>query len=151
MSDNRRHTRTMEFEVSDAPALMRAFSIAACTAMMCGHKGAQARLDRYKKLMAEFVPAEAKLFDEEVWCEIGIALVNAKTFRVALTQAGWHRHHWVHDGKLTVYVDDVRFDTQGIETYRPGAPEIEAIYKVLTDLAPIDCVGTMEGQEVEIV
>lgn len=141
---NNQHLRTLEFHVADAPVIMRALSVAACTAMMCGNHDAKDRLDQYKLTVAQFVPDEAKLFSPEEWCEIGIALVQEKSFRVTLTKPGWHRHHWVPGGRLTVFVGDRRFDAEGIEHMAWDDPRIDAVFRVLIDLAPLDCPGVRD-------
>jgi hypothetical protein len=145
MTDNARLKRTFEFDLADAPVLMRAFSIAACTAMLCGHHTAKRRLDEYKAMMAQFVPPEAALFDEEEWCEIGIALVDAESFSVVLEAPRWERDRGTFwRGLITVRVGDKVWQSDSTERYERGDPKIAAVHRVLAELAPIGCEGILD-------
>jgi hypothetical protein len=139
MLDNKHLKHTLEFDEADAPVIMRAFSLAAATAMMCGHPGAKKKMQAYQAMMVKFVPDAAKHFDEEVWCEIGIALASATRFEVTLCKDGWHNHHWVREGRVSILVDGRRFDAEGIDRYRFGDPILQQVFDAIRDLAPMDC------------
>lgn len=142
---NDRLKRTLEFDLTDAPMLAHAMRIAACTALMCGHKDAQKRLDQYQAFLAQLVPPEAKHFEEEVWAEIGMALGEAKSFRVTLCKDSWRNHQWVREGRIVVHVDDRTFDaSKGFERFGWDAPELKAVFKMLTELAPMGCEGILD-------
>lgn len=139
MSDNGRNRRTLEFDLADAPMLARALSVGACTAMLDGRKDAQRRLETYRDLVAQMVPAEADLFDEEVWAEMGMALAKGGSWSVGVTQAPWDKR-WLGSGPICVKVGRREWLSQGIDRYRIDAPEIEAVAGVIADLAPMDSV-----------
>lgn len=145
MTDNGRHKRTLEFDVMDAPMLAAALRLAACTAMMCGHKDAQKRLDQYRDVVAQLVPPEAKLFDEECWAEIGMALADAPTFEVSIRATRWDPKpsRW-SQGKIVVTIGKRSWENDRIQRYAPGDPTFKAVFDVLQQLAPIDCVGTLQ-------
>ena len=152
---NSRNKRTFEFDVSDAPMLLHAMSLAAATAMMCGHPRAKERFQQYRDMLKQFVPAEADLFDEEVWGEMGMALAKAKAFRVRVDLSPYHkgcqeRGEYIsrHLTKLRLYVEiDVGSKTKtfeakyGVECEAQADPKVKAVYDVLVDLAPMDCQG----------
>lgn len=146
---NNRLKRTMEFDLADAPMLMAAVRLAACTAMMCSHKDADKKLRVYQKMFEQFVPACAARFEEEVWAEIGMALLNAESFRVTIEPRSWERDRtWWYEGVLTVYVGKKRFEAgRGISAYvKRGDDEApKALYEALTELAPMDCQGAWDN------
>jgi hypothetical protein len=147
MSDNKRLKGTLEFDIADAPMLVHAMQIAACTAMMCGHRDAQKKLDAYKAIFQQFAPPEAKFFDEEEWAEIGMALMTAKTFHVTIAEPRWNRSHWWSSGYVQVIVDEREFSGAAGSDLKRGAAEIEAIYNALAQLAPMNCTGTFDAKE----
>jgi hypothetical protein len=147
MTDNKRLKGTLEFDIADAPMLVHAMSIAACTAMMCGHKDAQKKLDAYKKVFAQFAPPEAAFFDEETWAEMGGALLTAKSFHVTVTEPKWNRNHWWSQGYIEVTIDDRRFGGGAANQIKRGGPEIEAIHNALAQLAPLDCTSTFDNKK----
>lgn len=149
MADNKRLKATLEFDIADAPMLVHAMQIAACTAMMCGHKDAQKKLDAYKQVFAQLAPPEAKFFDEEEWAEMGLALLTAASYHVTIAEPKWHRGHWWSTGFIQVNIDDREFSGSAASQLKRGAAEIEAIFKALGELAPIGCEGTFDNKEKE--
>lgn len=146
---NNRLKRTMEFDLADAPMLMAAVRLAACTAMMCGHKAADKKLRVYQQFFTQFLPEAAARFDEEAWAEIGMALLDAKEFRVTIEPKRWERDRsWWYDGVLTVYVGTKRFEAdKGAKPYiRRGDDDApRALYEALVELAPMDCQGAWDN------
>lgn len=146
MSDNARLKRTLEFDLHDAPMLVHAMSIAACTAMMCGHPDAEKKLRAYKAMFAAFEPPEAKPFEAEHWAEMGEALLQAKTFHVTIVPRFSERgYSWWSEGYLAVQVQGRTFiANRGVkpEVKRGDDSAPQALYKVLKEIAPMDCEGT---------
>jgi len=148
---NRPNHFTVEFHEGDAPMLVHAMSIAACTAMMCGHKGAQERFRAYQKQFEPFVPAISKLFDEEQWAEIIMALQKVDRFELEF-QPRYDRW-WKKDepdpteeGYLTVVIGERRFTAKGWNLKRDEKlcrKHIEETMLTLNRLAPMDCTGTV--------
>lgn len=152
---NRPNTRSLEFEVSDAPMLVHALAIAACTAKMCSRPDAEQRLRKYQEIVAKFAPPEAKMFDEEVWAEMGMALVGAQRFHVKIDKSRWETEFnpWA-GGVLIVEIGGKKWqDNRVVERHKPGAPEVKAVCKALQEIAPVDCVGTFDNRlgEVSVV
>jgi hypothetical protein len=147
MTDNSRLKRTLEFDLTDAPMLVHALSIAAATAKMCGLKDAEQKLRAYKAILAQFVPPEAKLFEEEAWAEIGMALATSPTFLVSITRARWEHgqplYRW-SEGMVTVTMPGRQWQSDRRTLYKPGAPEFKAVFDVLSALAPIGCEGSLK-------
>lgn len=155
---NSQNKRTLEFDVTDAPMLLHAMSIAAATAHMCGHPLARKRFDQYKAMLKAYVPPEADLFDEEVWGEMGMVLSSAKAFTVRADLSTFHqgckdRGEYVgrYMTKLVLYVDidtgtkvrtyEARY---GVKLEPEGDPRVKAVYDVLAELAPLDCQGAFK-------
>ncbi|USN16148.1 hypothetical protein PAPPERLAPAPP_04070 [Brevundimonas phage vB_BpoS-Papperlapapp] len=153
---NSRNKRTFEFDVTDAPMLLHAMSLAAATAMMCGHPDAKRRFQSYRDMLKEYVPVEADLFDEEVWGEMGMALARSQAFRVRIDLSPYHRgcqergeYISRYLTKLRLYVEiDVGSKTKtfeakyGVECEAQDDPKVKAVYDVLVNLAPMDCQGS---------
>jgi hypothetical protein len=145
---NDRTKRTLTFEVSDAPMLVHALSIAACTARMCGHPDAEKRLREYLAVIKQFEPDEAKHFAEEAWGEMGMALAQAPSFHVKIDKGRWENefNHW-SGGYLYVQIGDRQWcGNRGFDRFKPGAPEVETLCKALQEIAPMDCVGTFDNR-----
>ena len=141
---NNRLKRTLEFDVTDAPMLMHALRIGACTAMMCGHKDADQKMRAYEAILKQFVPEAAKMFDEEVWASMGIALTTAKAFEVTLIRDRWERQSWyAPKGRLAVIVREKIFQAGWDHKYAFDDPALRLLYDTLTEIAPLDCVGTI--------
>lgn len=154
MSDNARLKRTLEFDLHDAPMLVHALSIAACTAMMCGHPDAEKKLRAYKAMLAAFQPPEAKHFEPEHWAEMGEALLQAKDFHVTIIPRSFERKwSWWSEGVLAVHVQGQTFTADcGVSPYvkRGDDAAPQALHKVLKEIASMDCAGTWgNGNEEE--
>lgn len=135
---------TMEFDRADGPMLVHALQIAACTALMCGHSQAQARLQTYRDAFKAFAPPEAKFFDEEAWAEIGMALVTAKSFKVMLVARSWQRdYRWWDEGVMRVEIGDKAFEGRNEYVKRKDLETPKAVLAALQELAPMACVGEL--------
>lgn len=159
---NMQNKRTIEIDVSDAPMLVHAMQIAANTAMMCGHPEARKRFQQYRDVFKAFAPAESDYFDEEAWGEIGMALAQAKTFRVFLDEDHWDKraraegrgrwsisyHLFVQIGEQVWHAKHLRRGMAPHETIKAGDPRVKAVFDVLASLAPIDCEGVMDDQSI---
>lgn len=140
---NRRDKFVMEFDRADAPMLVHALGIAANTAMMCGHPQAQKKLQAYREAVKAFAPPEADRFDEEVWAEMGIALLTAKRVDVGVKQRAWEHKgsDWWSEGTLVVTVDgrEFRGDRGGKpHVRRDDGVTISALYEVVKEMAPME-------------
>jgi len=142
---NSRLKRTLEFDLSDAPAIAHALSVGASTAMLCSHPLAQQRLAQYRDEVRLLVSPEAKLFDEEVWCEIGVTLSKAEAFSVNLRRVSWAASY-EREGRIVVTIGAKRWESDSFKKFPSGAPEVEAVYNVLSELAPLSCTGTFDNQ-----
>lgn len=149
MSDNKRLKRTLEFDLADAPMIAAAFRLAACTAMMCSHKDADKKLRAYEAVLKQFVPEAASHFDAERWAEIGMALIDAKDFRVTIEPRRWERDaSWWREGVVVVYVGKKRFEADGMKLHgvkRGDDETIKGLHEALTELAPLDCQGAWDS------
>ncbi|AFU88116.1 hypothetical protein CcrColossus_gp246 [Caulobacter phage CcrColossus] len=150
---NDRLKRSIEFDLTDAPMLMHAMSIAACTAMMCGQPGADKKLRAYKAVFQAFVPPEAAGFVEERWAEMGMALMTAKTFHVTVLPRSWESSKtWWSEGYLTVILDGKPYHAdRGVSPYvkRGDDAAPQALHRYLQDIAPMDCIGTWDNGRVQ--
>jgi len=146
---NNRLKRTLEFDLADAPMLVGALSIAACTAKMCGFSKAAERLREYQKLVKEFSPPASDLFDDEAWAEIGMELSSAKTFKVTIDKLRWEQgefNHW-SGGAIVIEIGERRwYDRRMCDRFKPGAVEVEAVCRALQEIAPMDCVGSFDDR-----
>ena len=145
---NDRLKRTIEFDLMDAPMLVHAMMIAANTAKMCGHRDAEKKLRAYQAVLKTFVPPEAAHFDEEAWAELGMALMEAQHFHVTVTQKSWEHHKWWSEGHLTVICQGRAYKAnRGSDCYvkRGDDTAPQALYKVLKELAPMDCAGSWDN------
>lgn len=134
---NKRTTRTLEFDVMDAPVLMHALLIGANTAMLCGKPGAQARLRQYVAILREIAPDESKLFDAEDWCELGLALATAKKVQVGLKNPKW-RGRFNRDYAIQVTIGTKHWFSDK-SYFMPGAEEVGKLSRLLAEIAPVGC------------
>ncbi len=144
---NKRNTRTLEFDVMDAPAILHALRIGATTAMMVGGPAARKALDAYAKIVDAMVPTAAKLFQEETWSEFGIAMLSQKEFKVFVGPVSWdidREKYWssYSTGPIWVQFGNLRWATQNWN-YKQDGPEVKLIFDALTECAPVDCVGSI--------
>jgi hypothetical protein len=160
---NMQNKRTLEFDVSDAPMLVHAMQIAANTAMMCGHPDARKRFQQYREVFQSFAPPEAAFFDEETWGEMGMALAQASAFHVYMDIDSFERREFTQRGYLSysarnsmdLWVSFTRKDQEPIRFRSKYGfkgskddPRVEQVFKALAELAPLDCVGTFDNQDV---
>jgi hypothetical protein len=138
MTNNKRLTRVLEFDLADAPMLLHAMRIGANTAMMCGHRDAQERLKRYGAMLKEFISPVSDIFDPECWAEIGMALADAKECRVGLAPRA-HDTSWSPTLFLSVVVDGRRFRDTSWMGYKRDSPIPEKVCEALRQLAPVNC------------
>lgn len=140
MSDNKRHMRTLEYDVADAPMIAEALMLAVTRAMIGGTKDAMKRMKAYEDFVLQMVPEPVRIFDACEWAEMGMALSTAKTWGVGLIHREWE-DGWRGDGPIAVYIDDQLWRSEGgrVGGYREGEPLIEQVAAVLADLAPMDC------------
>jgi len=138
---NNRNIRTMEFEVTDVPMIIGALRIAANTALMCGKHDAQERLRQLRKAIEQYVPTEAGWFDEEDWCELGMALTGAETVHVSYDVPGWAKggvNTWMREKHLRVQIGKLDWVSKDRFGNEPNGPA-EALAAVLQEIAPIEC------------
>jgi hypothetical protein len=151
---NRRGYFNVEFHEGDALMLVHAMMIASTTAWMCGYPGARDRFNEYKEKFEEHVPAMARLFDEEAWAEIVMALQSSPGYEVEFTpdwRGGWGDPPEEKTGKVRVIVGDktwkcVLWGKVGEEDFK--RKHVAELVRTLDVLAPLDCTGTVtEGRE----
>lgn len=141
--DNKRNKVSLEFDVTDLPMVADAFSIARNTAMMCGRPVAKERLERLRQAVEALVPEPARVFDGEVWAEIGAALSTAARWSLAVERPDW-RGSYYRTGWLVVTVDGKRWKSDGSEHSAAG-PEAAAVAALLAELAPVGCERDPDG------
>jgi len=137
MSGNKRNRVAFEFDATDLPMIVHAFAIARNTAMMCGHDGAKRRLEELRQAVDALVPEGARVFDGEVWCEIGMALRDAKAWTVGIALDSWSRSY-ERTGRIGVRLGNTTWMSKASE-YGAASPELQAVRELVRDLAPMDC------------
>lgn len=137
--------RTLEFELADAPMLAHALQIEATTAWMSRKHDVKNRLMMYHALIEKNVAKAALLFDGEDWAEIGMALRNAETFMVTIEKRSWEEsfNTW-YGGVLVVLIEERRWCADTFTPFLPGAPEVLTVHAALSEIAPMDCVGSYD-------
>lgn len=148
-ASNQQRVRSLEFDVMDAPMIRHSLTIGANTAMLCGQPLAKDRLREYTAILDKLIPPAAALFDEERWAELGMALASASAFEVTLDAPIWSRggrNSWNQDGQITVRIGSKEWGSYKTD-YKVGSPHIAAVHKLLSELAPMDCVGTYNDKE----
>lgn len=157
MSNNHRR-RTLEYDIADAPAIMAALRLAACTAMMCGHKTAKSTLDMYSKILKDTIPPGCLAFDEEIWSSIGEALLTAESYIVDIQSL---RHSWDRSletyeygldrpGDIRIVVGERQWTTRfsnvgrGPEGYTADGQTFQDILQFMDLLAPVNCERKIE-------
>lgn len=155
---NMQNKRTLEFDVTDAPMLMRAMMIAGNTALFSQASDARARFQHYMNQFKALIPAEADFFSEFAWGEIGMKLENAKSFRVFLDEDQFDKNRraegrgrWNVGYCLFVQVDTTTWKAvYDLRDMKARDPRAKALFDVLTALAPIDCVGVLDDQGITL-
>lgn len=87
--DNKRNKFTIEYDIADLPMVVHALAIARNTAMMCGHTVAKERLEHLRKIVDGLVPPAARVFDDQVWCEICLAIYDSPEWSVDIARPNW--------------------------------------------------------------
>jgi hypothetical protein len=123
---------SFEFDVTDLPMLAHALMIARNTAMMCGNKQAEARLESLRECVDALIPEGALVLDAFDWAEIGMALPKAQEVEVRIDKASW-RGSWYREGHITVDVDGKTWSTN-CSSFFPDGKEIEAVREVIGQL-----------------
>lgn len=143
----------VEFDIGDAPMIVRAFSIARNTAMMCGYPDAQKRFERYRAIVKQFVPLTAKLFDEEQWSLIMAKLQEAKNFTIAFTpRYSWVREKTMEDeGTIIITIGEDVFEVSKFKTphFKLIRGDAFILREELITLAPMDCACSATGTDIE--
>lgn len=141
---NKRNKGTFEFDLTDAPMLLRALSIGASTALMCGHPGAHSRMKQYVEIMRQFAPSAALLFDPESWCELWMALGTAETYAISLAPHKWAAKYRQEKAIAVTVGGRIWFSKQ--DRFTDQSPELDAVRRLLRDLAPMDSEEVVNGQ-----
>lgn len=143
----------VEFHEGDAPMLVHAMMIASTTAMMCGHPGARDRFNEYRDKFEEHVPAMARIFDEEAWGEIVMALQKTGSYEIIFTRdwrAKWNAAPEEVSGRVVVAINGKKWESTlwskvGEEEFK--RKHVTELLTTLNTLAPMDCTGTItEGE-----
>jgi hypothetical protein len=147
MTDNNRLKRTLEFDLTDAPIIAHAFAIAATTAMMCGAPNAKQKMIRYMEIIKQVMPVEATWFDDQHWCEIGVALGTATGFLVTILPPKWDKD-FPNPSKINMYKGGIISVVIGQKVWQdnrlckhtlPGSSDVKALHDVLKEIAPMSC------------
>jgi hypothetical protein len=134
--------------------LVHAMLIAANTAWMCGYPGARDRFNEYRAKFEEHVPAISRIFDEEAWGELIMALQKADTYEIEFTRdwrSKWGSPPSEETGEVRVKIGEKSwkstiFGKVGKEDFKRG--HLDQLVKTLDVLAPLDCTGTVtEGKK----
>lgn len=151
---NRPNHFTVEFHKGDALMLVHAMMIASTTAWMCGYPGARDRFNEYREKFEEHVPALARVFDEEAWAELVMALQSVTNYEVEFTKdwrGNWRDPPEEDTGRVVVTVGDKRWESTlwgkvGDEDFK--RKHLAELIQTLDVLAPLDCTGTLtEGKK----
>lgn len=132
---NKRTEVVFSFEKTDLPMIADAFMIARNAALMSGNRLAQQRLEQLRLMIEACVPQEARIFDGEIWAEIGIALSTARTWSISVVPVSW-RPSWDRTGQITVEIDGSKWASEDCN-YAPDCAEMAAVAALLEDLAPL--------------
>lgn len=151
---NRRGYFNVEFHEGDALMLVHAMLIAANTAWMCGYPGARDRFNEYRAKFEEHVPAISRIFDEEAWAELIMALQTVDSYEIEFTRdwrSKWGAPAEEESGEVKVKVGDktwksTLFGKVGEEDFK--RKHLAQLVQTLDVLAPMDCKATItEGKK----
>lgn len=99
---------TLEFRVSDLGLARHALSIGSNTAVMCGHRAAEAQLDRLVDEIGKAMRGAPRVFREQDWAELCEAVRAAGHYDSELHYSG---DYWRRPDKIVVMVGDAEFST----------------------------------------
>jgi len=164
--DNKRGMRTLEFHEADAMMLAHALMLHATRAWMANNSRAMERLETYRARFEELIPAAARIFDENVWSEMAMALEHAASFSVDLVPPAGSSGFW-HGGRIEVVLEP-REDAPQAPLSREGGlpaksryqwrfrsdkndipagdPAIAEVFDILSELAPVGCEGKLDDK-----
>lgn len=142
---NRRGYFNVEFHEGDALMLVHAMMIASTTAWMCGYPGARDRFNEYREKFEEHVPAMARIFDEEAWAEIIMALQGVETYEIEFARdwrSKWGAPPEEESGEVRITVGEktwksTLFGKVGEEEFK--RKHLAELIQTLDALAPMDC------------
>ncbi len=148
-------TVSLPFSTGDLPVIAHAFSIARASAMLCGNKVAQKRLDEYTNMVEALIPDEARLFEAEHWCEIIIAIAECREWSISIGWPEWVRNHYSSGGRIRVRVDEKvwlhdwlrsSLRQNGPGEFKATSPEFIAVRELLQEFAGLDSKEVEETQ-----
>jgi hypothetical protein len=135
-------TVTLQFDQSDLPMLIDAFTIASTTALMCGAPDASARLRSLRKMIEALTPELVlQLFRGNRFYDIAAALRMAKAWEVRpVYNTPWDEYN-NKPSRFSIIVDDKSFKTDQF-TARENLPPIEDLIAVLEQYTGLEAVYT---------
>lgn len=152
MTDNGRLDAQLNFHLADALMLMQALNAGYTRTYFTRNPGAGERFQQYARQVEALVPEAARHFSGETLCEINMALEDGGSFAVNLVPPGW-RQSLYDGGSIRVTVFSITGEEQSWDSsksdHKRGTPAVEAVHALLSDLAPINCVGSWDNDDGE--
>ncbi len=131
--DNKRNTRSFDFDLADLPVVAHALSIE-CGSYLGVDRAKYRRVKELHDLVAEHVPECSKLFEAEDWQEFCRLISQGTAFEVAHVRRSWG---WSsEEGSAVVRIGDKEWRSRRSDL-DPADEVLSELRGFLEDYAPV--------------